>query len=75
MAHKEQKNYFELIKQRFPEVFHHKKVLDIGSYDLNGTNSYLFENSKVLGLDIEEVQELILFVKHRNMMLQMNRLM
>lgn len=54
MAHKEQRDYFESVKNRFPEVFLNKKVLDIGSYDLNGTNSYLFENSEVLGLDIEE---------------------
>lgn len=54
MAHKEQRDYFETVRKRFPEVFINKKVLDIGSYDLNGTNSYLFENSTVLGLDIEE---------------------
>ena len=54
MAHKEQRDYFESVKKRFPEAFVNKKVLDIGSYDLNGTNEYLFENSTVLGLDIEE---------------------
>jgi len=31
-----------------------KKVLDIGSYDLNGTNEYLFEECEFTGLDIEE---------------------
>ena len=54
MAHKEQRDYFETVQKRFSETFVNKKVLDIGSYDLNGTNSYLFENSTVLGLDIEE---------------------
>ncbi|NBW14575.1 MAG: methyltransferase domain-containing protein, partial [Caulobacteraceae bacterium] len=54
MAHKEQRDYFETVQKRFPETFVNKKVLDIGSYDLNGTNSYLFKNSTVLGLDIEE---------------------
>lgn len=75
MAHKEQRDYFESVKKRFPEVFVNKKVLDIGSYDLNGTNEYLFENSTVLGLDIEEVQVLMLSARRKNMMHQMKHLM
>jgi hypothetical protein len=47
MAHKEQRDYFETVQKKFPETFVNKKVLDIGSYDFNGTNSYLFKYSKV----------------------------
>jgi hypothetical protein len=65
MAHKEQRDYFESVKKRFPEAFVNKKVLDIGSYDLNGTNEYLFENSTVL----------MLSVRRKNMMHQMKHLM
>jgi SAM-dependent methyltransferase len=52
MSHQEQKDYFKTVKDRFPEAFKNKKVLDIGSYDLNGTNAYLFDDSEVIGLDI-----------------------
>ena len=52
MSHQEQKDYFKTVKDRFPEAFKNKKVLDIGSYDLNGTNAYLFDDSEVVGLDI-----------------------
>ena len=38
MSHQEQKDYFKTVKDKFPKVFKNKKVLDIGSYDLNGTN-------------------------------------
>ena len=75
MAHKEQRDYFETVKKRFPEVFFNKKVLDIGSYDLNGTNSYLFENSTVLGLDIEEGPGVDIVCEAQNMMHQKNHLM
>jgi len=54
MSHKEQKDYFQSVKDKFPEVFVGKKVLDIGSYDLNGNNEYLFTDCDFTGLDIEE---------------------
>lgn len=54
MSHKEQQEYFELIKERFPDRFAGKTVLDIGSFDVNGTNEYLFSECEFTGLDIEE---------------------
>jgi len=54
MSHKEQQEYFESVKERFPDRFVRKTVLDIGSYDLNGTNEYLFSECEFTGLDIEE---------------------
>lgn len=50
--HTEQKQYCESIKQRFPEYFQNKTVLDVGSLDINGTNMYLFNNCHYTGLDI-----------------------
>ena len=36
MAHKEQKDYLDKIKLKFPQAFKNVKVLDIGSFDVNG---------------------------------------
>jgi autotransporter strand-loop-strand O-heptosyltransferase len=52
MAHKEQMDFCERIKQRFPDYFRNKKVLDIGSLDINGSNRYLFENCYYIGIDV-----------------------
>lgn len=53
MAHKEQKDFCLRVKQKFPEFFKNKRVLDIGSLDINGSNRDLFENCKYIGLDVD----------------------
>jgi len=50
--HQEQKNYLDKIKQKFPEAFKNRKVLDIGSFDVNGNEKSWFENCDFTGLDI-----------------------
>lgn len=52
MCHPAQKDYFNFIKNKFPSFFKNKKVLDIGSLDVNGCNKNLFINCKYYGLDI-----------------------
>lgn len=54
MAHIEQINYCLSIKNRFSKYFKNKKVLDVGSLDVNGNNRYLFENCSYCGIDIGE---------------------
>lgn len=54
MAHKEQKAFCETVKSKYPTYFKDKKVLDIGSLDINGSNRYLFENCKYIGIDLGE---------------------
>lgn len=54
MAHKEQTDYCQKIKNKFPHFFKNKKVLDVGSLDINGCNRFLFEDSDYIGLDIGE---------------------
>jgi SAM-dependent methyltransferase len=54
MAHKEQRDFCIKVKEKFPEFFKNKKVLDIGSLDINGSNRDLFENCNYLGLDVGE---------------------
>lgn len=54
MAHKEQREFFLEVKQKFPDFLKNVKVLDIGSLDINGNNRYLFENCDYKGLDVAE---------------------
>ena len=52
MAHKQQKEFLDKIKQKFPQAFKNKKVLDIGSFDVNGNEKPWFEDCDFIGLDI-----------------------
>ena len=52
MAHKEQKDYLDRIKLKFPQAFKNKKVLDIGSFNVNGNEEPWFDNCDFIGLDI-----------------------
>lgn len=53
MSHKEQVDFCLKIKNKFPEYFLNKKVLDVGSLDINGANRFLFENCDYTGIDID----------------------
>jgi SAM-dependent methyltransferase len=52
MAHANQIEFCKKIKNKFPDFFKDKKVLDVGSLDINGNNRYLFENCEYTGIDI-----------------------
>lgn len=52
MAHKEQVNYVNKIKNKFPEYFTKKIVLGIGTFNVCGTEDEYFENCDYKGLDI-----------------------
>ena len=52
MAHQQQKDFCLAVKERFPSAFKGKRVLDVGSLDINGNNRYLFDDCDVLGIDI-----------------------
>lgn len=54
MAHKEQKDFCLRVKNQIPYFFKNKKVLDIGSLDINGNNKDLFEDCDYIGLDVAE---------------------
>lgn len=59
MAHIEQVEYCSKVKNKFPEWFINKFVLDIGSLDINGNNQYLFSNCPYLGLDIGDRKSVV----------------
>lgn len=54
MAHRQQIEFCNSVKQRFPDKFNNVSVLDIGSLDINGNNRYLFENYTYIGVDLGE---------------------
>lgn len=52
MAHQAQKLFFEKVRNKYPEFFESKKVLDLGSLNINGTLRQLFNNCEYVGVDI-----------------------
>lgn len=54
MAHNQQQNFCKKIKEKYPEFFINKKVLDVGSLDVNGNNRFLFDSCDYLGIDVAE---------------------
>lgn len=52
MAHKEQQDFCDRVKERFPFFFFDKRVLDVGSLDINGNNRRLFSACDYTGLDL-----------------------
>ena len=52
MAHNEQRYFITSVKASFPEFFKGKRVLDIGSLDINGNNKTHFEQCDYTGVDI-----------------------
>lgn len=52
MSHRQQRAFCEHIRDRFPKRFRGKRVLDVGSLNVNGTNRRLFNGGSYLGVDI-----------------------
>ena len=52
MAHKQQWDFCNSVKHKFPQHFRNVKVLDIGSFDVNGNEAFLFQDSEFTGLDL-----------------------
>lgn len=52
MSHEEQLNYVKKLKYKFPSYFNGKKVLEIGSLNINGSIREFFDECNYVGLDI-----------------------
>lgn len=52
MSHPEQRNFVERVKFTYPDYFRDKKVLEIGSYNINGTVRDFFDGGKYIGIDL-----------------------
>lgn len=55
MAHPAQRQFFERVRERFPDAFTGVEVLEVGSLDINGTVRDLFSNTvRYIGVDVGE---------------------
>lgn len=52
MSHPAQQTFCKYVKSRFPEYFENKRILDVGSLDINGNNRLLFADCEYTGLDL-----------------------
>lgn len=52
MAHKEQIDYVNRVKNKFPEFFYNKKVLGVGTFNVCGSEDEFFEDCDYSGLDL-----------------------
>lgn len=53
MAHWEQRDFVRSVKEVFPEMFEGKKVLEVGSLNINGSIRDEFENCFYIGIDLD----------------------
>lgn len=54
MAHNQQRVFINQLKEKYQDFFKQKKVLDIGSLDINGSMRDFFENCEYTGIDVGE---------------------
>jgi SAM-dependent methyltransferase len=54
MSHPSQMKFVSLVKTHFPNYFVHKKVIEIGSLDVNGSVRQFFQGCDYTGIDIGE---------------------
>ncbi len=53
MAHKEQRDFFTEIKNKFPQYFNNVSVIEMGSLNINGTVRDFYENTPTyIGIDL-----------------------
>ena len=53
MAHQEQFDFVNSVKDSFPDLFKKKRILDIGSLNINGSVRELFEDCEYIGVDLD----------------------
>jgi SAM-dependent methyltransferase len=53
MAHQEQKDFVQKLRNNFSNFFTDKKVLEIGSLNINGSIREFFDNCKYTGIDVD----------------------
>ena len=66
MAHLAQKEYLQSVKDKFTDFFHNKKVLEVGSLNINGTVRDFFTNCDYTGIDVGEGKDVDIVVQGQN---------
>lgn len=54
MSHPQQKEFVQKVKDMHPHFFEKRKVLEIGSYNINGTMRDFFSSCEYVGVDVME---------------------
>lgn len=52
MSHPEQRDFVSRVRNKYPHMFNAKRVLEVGSYNINGTVRDFFDQCDYLGIDI-----------------------
>ena len=70
--HFEASRFLLNIKERFPEFFENKIVLDVGGGDINGTNTHLFKDCTYMSNDVVEAPNVTLVCRTKDIPLSNN---
>ena len=65
--HDQARDFTVFIKQSLPEYFVNKRVLDVGSGDINGNNRFLFENCEYHGNDVIQAPNVTIVSKTKDL--------
>jgi SAM-dependent methyltransferase len=65
--HLEARHFTMFVKQTLSEFFANKRVLDVGSGDINGNNRYLFDNCHYDGNDVIEANNVTVVSKTKDL--------
>lgn len=52
MTHPQQLEFFKTVRTAFPDIFARRKVLEVGSLDVNGSVRGIFDECEYIGLDV-----------------------
>lgn len=66
MSHPAQHDYIRYVKNKFPEHFSNKQVVEIGSLNINGTVRIFFDNCHYVGLDVAAGKDVDLVCEGQN---------
>jgi len=67
MAHEQQFNYIQKLKSKYPTYFSNKKVLEVGSLNINGSIRELFTECNYLGIDVGPGKDVDLVCEGQNL--------
>lgn len=65
--HWEARHFTMFVKQTLSDFFANKRVLDVGSGDINGNNRYLFDNCHYDGNDVIEANNVTIISKTKDL--------
>lgn len=72
MSHPNQMDFVARVSQRFPDAFANKKVLEIGSLNINGSVRQFFSGCSYLGVDLGEGRDVDMICKGHELPFEKN---